>query len=113
MPERPGLYKSTHDTKMNTEVEFSCANGNTLLGAHRMVCLPSGNWSAPMPLCETIGEHLRPVLRTEPIGGCPAGGPRGQSVCSDATAPLHPTPTRFHCAWLTVCARCGCVCQAG
>ncbi|XP_037078630.1 sushi, von Willebrand factor type A, EGF and pentraxin domain-containing protein 1-like [Pollicipes pollicipes] len=54
VPERPGLYKSTHDTRMNTQVTFTCANGNTLIGAHQMNCLPSGNWSAPMPHCETI-----------------------------------------------------------
>ncbi|XP_043209139.1 sushi, von Willebrand factor type A, EGF and pentraxin domain-containing protein 1-like isoform X2 [Amphibalanus amphitrite] len=70
VPERPGLYKSTHDTKMNTQVEFSCANGNTLIGAHQMTCLPSGNWSAPMPHCETIGEHWRPGLAADRLE-CP------------------------------------------
>lgn len=32
---------------------FSCANGNSLIGAAQVTCLPSGNWSAPLPLCES------------------------------------------------------------
>lgn len=38
---------------MNTHVRFSCANGNALIGAPEIVCLPSGNWSSPFPVCES------------------------------------------------------------
>lgn len=38
---------------MNTEVEFSCSNGNALLGTSFVMCLPSGNWSAAIPTCES------------------------------------------------------------
>lgn len=36
---------------------LSCANGNSLIGASEIACLPSGNWSAPLPVCESK-DHL-------------------------------------------------------
>lgn len=53
LPLRKGLISSSQSTKMSSEVMFSCANGNSLIGAAQVVCLPSGNWSAPLPLCES------------------------------------------------------------
>ncbi|CAA9993814.1 unnamed protein product [Nesidiocoris tenuis] len=45
---------SSQETKMSTKVVLSCSNGNSLIGAHDLTCLPSGNWSAPMPVCESV-----------------------------------------------------------
>lgn len=53
IPERRGLHVNTRNTKMNTKVIFSCQNGNSLIGAPEITCLPSGNWSAPIPICES------------------------------------------------------------
>ena len=38
---------------MNTRVLLTCTNGNSLIGATEINCLPSGNWSAPIPVCES------------------------------------------------------------
>lgn len=54
IPVRRGLVISINDTKMGTRVNLSCANGNSLIGASELICLPSGNWSAPLPVCESI-----------------------------------------------------------
>lgn len=51
--QRRGLIVSTQSTKMTTRVRFSCANNNALIGAPEIVCLPSGNWSSPFPVCES------------------------------------------------------------
>ncbi|XP_055680814.1 uncharacterized protein LOC129788622 isoform X2 [Lutzomyia longipalpis] len=53
IPARRGLIMSTTDTKLSTKVVFSCANGNSLIGASEITCLPSSNWSAPLPVCES------------------------------------------------------------
>lgn len=53
IPARRGLTLSVVDTKLSTRVQLSCANGNSLIGASELVCLPSGNWSAPLPVCES------------------------------------------------------------
>jgi hypothetical protein len=53
IPPRRGLNLNTVNTKMNTKVLLSCANGNSLIGAPEITCLPSGNWSAPFPICES------------------------------------------------------------
>lgn len=53
LPQRRGLTASTQSTKMNTVIKFYCVNGNALIGAPEIVCLPSGNWSAPFPVCES------------------------------------------------------------
>ncbi|XP_037959565.1 uncharacterized protein LOC119688947 isoform X2 [Teleopsis dalmanni] len=54
IPIRRGLIVSTNDTKLSTRVLLSCANGNSLIGASELFCLPSGNWSAPLPVCESV-----------------------------------------------------------
>lgn len=54
IPQRRGLNSSTQSTKMDTHVTFQCENGNALIGASEIICLPSGNWSSPFPICESI-----------------------------------------------------------
>ncbi|GAB6024202.1 hypothetical protein CHUAL_008903 [Chamberlinius hualienensis] len=54
LPERNGLHSSTLSNKMNTKVVFSCKNSNALIGAEQATCLPSGNWSNPTPICESV-----------------------------------------------------------
>lgn len=61
IPSKKGLIMSTKDIKMNAEVQFSCSNGNALSGADFVTCLPSGNWSATIPTCES--KYTRFVLR--------------------------------------------------
>ena len=34
-------------------MSLSCHNGNSLIGAGELTCLASGNWSAPLPVCES------------------------------------------------------------
>ena len=53
IPARRGLTLSTNETKLSTRVMLSCANGNSLIGASELICVPSGNWSAPLPVCES------------------------------------------------------------
>ena len=51
----PGLEISDEtSTGLNAEVSFSCNNGNSLIGAEQVKCLPSGRWSAPIPACEDV-----------------------------------------------------------
>lgn len=78
IPSRRGLILSTTSTKMNTRVLLSCANGNSLIGAPELTCLPSGNWSAPVPICESIecadlanltDPHLRVSILSREVGG--------------------------------------------
>lgn len=38
---------------MSTKVQFSCNNGNALIGTPEITCLASGNWSSPLPICES------------------------------------------------------------
>ncbi|XP_047540229.1 uncharacterized protein LOC125073443 isoform X1 [Vanessa atalanta] len=66
LPIRRGLVASTLETQLGTEIKFSCANGNALLGSHTLLCRASGNWSAPLPVCESVecGE----VLHDSPLG---------------------------------------------
>jgi hypothetical protein len=60
IPPRRGLNLNTLNTKMNTKVLLSCANGNSLIGAPEITCLPSGNWSAPFPICESKYHDPKP-----------------------------------------------------
>ncbi|CAG0920180.1 unnamed protein product [Notodromas monacha] len=63
LPIRPGLVmtpKNSH--QMMTKVFFSCENGNSLVGTNEISCLPSGNWSAPVPDCQTV--KCPPMLNT-------------------------------------------------
>ncbi|XP_065167243.1 CUB and sushi domain-containing protein 3-like isoform X3 [Atheta coriaria] len=54
VPQRRGLSVNTQSNKMNAKLIFSCVNGNALIGSHELHCLPSGNWSAPFPVCEKV-----------------------------------------------------------
>lgn len=51
---RRGLALSTTQTQMGTKVQFSCNNGNALIGTPEITCLASGNWSSPLPVCESM-----------------------------------------------------------
>lgn len=82
---------------MGTRVLFSCTNGNALIGTPEISCLPSGNWSAPLPVCESVecgevpiqansnGSAPRVAILSREVGGraafsCPPGyGLRGPS----------------------------------
>ncbi|XP_030377372.1 uncharacterized protein LOC115626218 isoform X1 [Scaptodrosophila lebanonensis] len=94
IPMRRGLIVNTNDTKLSTRVLLSCSNGNSLIGASELFCLPSGNWSAPLPVCESVecGDILlnnvsspRVSVLSREVGGraafsCPTGyGLRGPS----------------------------------
>ncbi|XP_050719319.1 uncharacterized protein LOC127000000 isoform X1 [Eriocheir sinensis] len=46
------VYEPPNDHKLSTEINFSCVPGFSLIGAPMIKCLPSGNWSAPIPDCE-------------------------------------------------------------
>ncbi|XP_076260368.1 hig-anchoring scaffold protein isoform X2 [Rhynchophorus ferrugineus] len=110
VPQRRGLTASTQSTKMNTVIKFYCVNGNALIGAPEIACLPSGNWSAPFPVCESIecgdvgpslGLHLRVLVVSREVGGravfsCDSGfGLRGPSetVCQASGDWASPFPT--------------------
>ncbi|XP_050671196.1 uncharacterized protein LOC126969692 [Leptidea sinapis] len=54
LPIRRGLVPSSLETRLGSEITFSCANGNALLGSSTLVCRASGNWSAPLPVCESV-----------------------------------------------------------
>lgn len=60
---RRGLALSTSATQMGTKVQFSCNNGNALIGTPEITCLPSGNWSGPLPICES--EIVEIVITVE------------------------------------------------
>ncbi|KAL1379441.1 hypothetical protein pipiens_014899 [Culex pipiens pipiens] len=101
---RRGLSASTLETMMGTRVLFSCTNGNALIGTPEISCLPSGNWSAPLPVCESVecgevpiqansnGSAPRVAILSREVGGraafsCPPGyGLRGPSeaICLPA-----------------------------
>ncbi|XP_060533491.1 sushi, von Willebrand factor type A, EGF and pentraxin domain-containing protein 1 isoform X2 [Cylas formicarius] len=116
IPQRRGLTASTQSTKMNTRIKFYCVNGNALIGAPEIVCLPSGNWSAPFPVCESIecgevgaelGPHLKVLVVSREVGGravftCDSGyGLRGpaETVCQHTGDWASPFPTceEVHC----------------
>ncbi|XP_014258644.1 CUB and sushi domain-containing protein 3 isoform X2 [Cimex lectularius] len=78
LPPRRGLMMSTTEVKMNTKVLLSCANGNALIGSQELVCLPSGNWSSPVPVCESMecpdlgngtDPNLRASILSREVGG--------------------------------------------
>ncbi|CAB3232406.1 unnamed protein product [Arctia plantaginis] len=114
LPIRRGLVASGLGTRLGTEIRFHCANGNALLGAHTLVCRASGNWSAPLPVCESVecgevvhdtpleeGERRpRVAIVSRGVGGraafsCPAGWAlRGapETVCLPAADWAKPFP---------------------
>ncbi|KAJ8978205.1 hypothetical protein NQ317_014721 [Molorchus minor] len=110
VPQRRGLTVNTQSTKMKTKLKFVCVNGNSLIGASDIVCLPSGNWSAPFPVCESIecgevggvlGDHLKVLVVSREVGGkaifsCESGyGLRGptETVCQTSGDWATPFPT--------------------
>ncbi|XP_074036911.1 hig-anchoring scaffold protein isoform X1 [Leptinotarsa decemlineata] len=116
VPQRRGLTVNTQSTKMNTRLKFSCINGNSLIGAPEIVCLPSGNWSSPFPICESIecgevggalGDRLKVLVVSREVGGraifsCEPGfGLRGpaETICqaSGDWATPFPTCEEVHC----------------
>uniref|UniRef100_A0A1B6DCY4 Sushi, von Willebrand factor type A, EGF and pentraxin domain-containing protein 1 n=2 Tax=Clastoptera arizonana TaxID=38151 RepID=A0A1B6DCY4_9HEMI len=110
LPQRRGLVLSTQNTKMNTRVLLTCANGNSLIGAPEILCLPSGNWSAPIPVCESMecpdlgnlsDPNLRATILSREVGGqvmfsCTQGfgliGP-AHSTCQPTGEWASPLPT--------------------
>ncbi|CAK1543665.1 unnamed protein product [Leptosia nina] len=64
LPIRRGLVPSSLDTQLGSEITFSCANGNALLGASTLYCRASGNWSAPLPVCESNWSQAKAVGQT-------------------------------------------------
>ncbi|XP_022181036.1 sushi, von Willebrand factor type A, EGF and pentraxin domain-containing protein 1 isoform X2 [Myzus persicae] len=78
IPSKRSLIIGSQNTKLNTRVKFSCARGNNLIGASEIVCLPSGNWSDPIPACEIIecekidnltDPNLRIAVLSRQVGG--------------------------------------------
>ncbi|XP_075151703.1 hig-anchoring scaffold protein isoform X2 [Haematobia irritans] len=111
IPTRRGLIVSTNETKLSVRVLLSCSNGNSLIGSSELFCLPSGNWSAPLPVCESVecGDIPLPNNVTSPrvsvlsreVGGraafsCPSGyGLRGpsESICMPSGEWATPFPS--------------------
>jgi len=48
------LRKSSNDTKLSSEIKFSCSAGKKLFGPAKLLCLPTGSWSDIPPACEKI-----------------------------------------------------------
>ncbi|XP_018896895.2 sushi, von Willebrand factor type A, EGF and pentraxin domain-containing protein 1 isoform X2 [Bemisia tabaci] len=78
LPPRRSLTISSQATKMNSLIKFTCGNGNALIGASEITCLPSGNWSAPLPVCESVecpdpgnltDPNLRAAVISRAVGG--------------------------------------------
>lgn len=111
IPQRRGLIVNTNDTKLSTRALLSCANGNSLIGASELFCLPSGNWSAPLPVCESVEcgdiplpnniSSPRVAVLSREVGGraafsCASGyGLRGpaEAICLPAGEWATPFPT--------------------
>ncbi|PKU44337.1 von willebrand factor type egf and pentraxin domain-containing protein 1 [Limosa lapponica baueri] len=51
-PEHGHLYGDTYS--VGSEVKFSCEEGFQLMGAIKLTCMESGEWSHPIPYCEAI-----------------------------------------------------------
>ncbi|KAJ0171288.1 hypothetical protein K1T71_012838 [Dendrolimus kikuchii] len=114
LPIRRGLVATSVGTRLGTEIRFSCANGNALLGSHVLTCRASGNWSAPLPVCESVecgevvhdtplkdGERRpRVAVVSRGVGGraafsCPAGWALSgapETVCLPAADWARPFP---------------------
>ena len=45
-------------TTFGSVVTHSCDDGFVLLGADERICLESGNWSAPLPSCNSTSLRL-------------------------------------------------------
>jgi len=42
---------------------FTCPQGFMIDGATEATCKGNGEWSAPMPLCKGIGQHLSMISK--------------------------------------------------
>uniref|UniRef100_A0A1I8NQU7 Sushi, von Willebrand factor type A, EGF and pentraxin domain-containing protein 1 n=2 Tax=Stomoxys calcitrans TaxID=35570 RepID=A0A1I8NQU7_STOCA len=111
IPTRRGLIVSTNETKLSARVLLSCSNGNSLIGSSELFCLPSGNWSSPLPVCESVecGDiplsnnitSPRVAVLSREVGGrasfsCQSGyGLRGpsESICMPSGEWATPFPT--------------------
>nr|XP_045606863.1 sushi, von Willebrand factor type A, EGF and pentraxin domain-containing protein 1-like [Procambarus clarkii] len=47
-------YHPQGETALGTILTFSCDGGSSLVGEGQVKCLPSGNWSAPVPHCQKV-----------------------------------------------------------
>lgn len=56
-PEHGRLYGDTYS--VDSQVTFSCEEGFQLMGAAKLTCMESGEWSHPIPYCEGVvpGEN--------------------------------------------------------
>ncbi|KAL0811803.1 hypothetical protein ABMA28_009231 [Loxostege sticticalis] len=114
LPIRRGLVASGLGTRLGIEIRFHCANGNALLGSPVLTCRASGNWSAPLPVCESVecGEVIhdtplnegerrpRVAVVSRGVGGraafsCPPGwalSGAAETVCLPAADWARPFP---------------------
>lgn len=67
IPAKRGLKANNNETRFGTKVLLSCINGNSLIGSNELVCMPSGNWSAPLPVCES---KLQSFYLYQPTANC-------------------------------------------
>lgn len=61
IPAKRGLTATSADTKLGSQINFTCTDDNSLIGASQITCLASGNWSAALPVCESkkyLGRSL-------------------------------------------------------
>ena len=52
----PHLSADSVRVDIGANVSFQCISGFHLVGASSVVCLPTGNWSASVPVCVTGGK---------------------------------------------------------
>lgn len=62
---KPHVHSSSSNVTYGSKVSFSCDDGYKLIGQTTIECLPTGNWSAPLPSCKpvncsaiNIGDHV-------------------------------------------------------
>lgn len=63
IPNKRGLTANLNETKLGSKIQLSCINGNSLIGASELTCMPSGNWSAPLPVCESMYININDSTR--------------------------------------------------
>ncbi|XP_074078069.1 L-selectin isoform X2 [Macrotis lagotis] len=59
-----GIMNCTHPLgyfNFGSKCTFQCPEGMFLIGAAETTCETSGNWSAPKPVCEGLGNILSPI----------------------------------------------------
>ncbi|XP_055345512.1 locomotion-related protein Hikaru genki-like [Paramacrobiotus metropolitanus] len=50
----PNLFLDSNGTFYQASVTFTCAPGYRIVGNHSAHCTHTGNWSAPVPVCESV-----------------------------------------------------------